>query len=288
MAVNPAVAEQFFNYVGRHVVCLAVQIVDIDANGKPSDEERFIACSGFVMSFGKMWFFVTAGHILNALDEGIAAKRISITSCCFADYFGEGAKFKMPLPFSYEAAKKGHIDDRGIGLDIGLIYLSPLFREAFKKNSIIPICEADWIDLHTVQIAKFYLVGFPTEIVNQQTPTAPRGQSIVGNVRQVALPVRQITDRAEIPSHLIVPNSVLDWFIGKIECAKIDDIDGMSGGPIVGFSVEPDGSGRYWYVALQSAWFKSERIILACPLPIFAAIVSQLFEDHGITEENIA
>src|SRR5260370_32170456 len=187
-----------------------------------------------------MWFFVTAGHVLRDIDEGTKNKKISITSCCFADYFGLGAKVRIPTPFAYESAVKGYIDDKAIGLDIGLIYLPPLYREGFKKNSIIPISEVDWIHQHKIEFKKYYILGFPKEIVDQQTPTAPRGQKITGNVRPMLIPVRSISDAKEIPPNVHTPKSELDWFVGKIESSNVRSIEGMSGGPIIGLRPEPD------------------------------------------------
>jgi hypothetical protein len=76
--------------------------------------------------------------------------------------------------------------------------------------------------------------------------------------------------------------------MGRVSSAKAPNIKGMSGGPILGLRGTPDGGLRYWVVALQSRWFEQSRIILGCPVPLFATIVQQLLVEHRINHENIA
>ena len=172
--VSDQVAQHFFDYVGRHLVCLAMQVITIK-DGKPEDEEEFWAFSGFVMSFKGMWFFITAGHILKAVDDRLKDKTLAITGCRFADYFGMGTTVPLPTPFDYESAVKGYIDDDSVGLDIGMIYLSPLYREGFKKNGIIAIWDQDWVHQHKVEFTKYYMLGFPTGDREERNPeSSPR------------------------------------------------------------------------------------------------------------------
>ena len=54
---------------------------------------------------------------------------------------------------------------------------------------------------------------------------------------------------------------------------KLTDIDGMSGGPIFAIKWIDSQNIRYWVVAVQSSWLRSERILAACPiLPLVNAI----------------
>ena len=52
----------------------------------------------------------------------------------------------------------------------------------------------------------------------------------------------------------------------------MDDIAGMSGGPIFGVKLV-DGRLRYWVIGIQSSWVERSRVICFCPsLPFFALI----------------
>ncbi|WP_442580324.1 hypothetical protein ACSBOB_33590 [Mesorhizobium sp. ASY16-5R] len=49
---------------------------------------------------------------------------------------------------------------------------------------------------------------------------------------------------------------------------------GMSGGPVFGFAGN-EKELRYWIVALQSAWLKDTRTTFACPVPVFAPLLTE-------------
>ena len=45
----------------------------------------------------------------------------------------------------------------------------------------------------------------------------------------------------------------------RVRDLGVDDIAGMSGGPVLGFKRMPDGSLRSWVVGVQSGWVRSRR-----------------------------
>ena len=65
-------------------------------------------------------------------------------------------------------------------------------------------------------------------------------------------------------------------FIGKLDERISIDIKGMSGGPIFGFKKDCDN--RYWVVAIQSSWIADRKLTFACPVPVFAQIVQNVYE----------
>jgi hypothetical protein len=174
--VTEAAAEHLFAHVCRHLVCLAVQYVELDEKGCPKGQEKFIAYSAFVMSMNDRWFLVTAGHALKELDSLLDARRIKITSCCIADYFGKDAKVHYPTPFPYdESSPRWSIDDRLLGLDLGLVYLRKLYRDGMEANGIMPVSERNWVRQHEVAFDAYYILGFPKELVDQHTKPADLG-----------------------------------------------------------------------------------------------------------------
>jgi hypothetical protein len=63
------------------------------------------------------------------------------------------------------------------------------------------------------------------------------------------------------------------WFIGYVPPGQgVDNIKGMSGGPIFGFRIRGDEL-HYRIAAIQSRWWANSRIILGCPVPIFSYTV---------------
>jgi hypothetical protein len=49
----------------------------------------------------------------------------------------------------------------------------------------------------------------------------------------------------------------------------LDDIDGMSGGPILAFKPDAEGRQRYWVVAVPSGWHRPTWTIAACAIQEF-------------------
>jgi hypothetical protein len=265
----------------RHVVCLAIQYVALDGNGKPVGMEHFLAISGFIMLFRDRCFLVTAGHALEDLDKPLKQRRIQITSCCIADYFGSGAKVHQPMPFHYDdQTVKGYINNSDIGLDVGLIYLRDFYRSSLEANGIVPIVEADWRNADSIPFEVFVVLGFPKEWVDQATKSVEQGKSITATVPMAVISVDLIQDDSLIPSSVSLPQSQLPWFVGKIIQTSIPSIVGMSGGPIMGFARTPEGV-KYWPVALQSAWYEQSRIILACPLPVVSLHCCRVQDSQG-------
>jgi hypothetical protein len=267
----------------RHVVCLAIQYVALDTDGKPVGKEHFLAISGFIMLFRGRCFLVTAGHALEDLDKLLTQRKIKITGCCIADYFGSGAKIRQPMPFHYDdQTVRGYVNNSEMGLDVGLIYLREFYRRSLEANGIIPIVEADWRDVYAIPFEGFVVLGFPKEWVDQATKSVEQGESITATVPMAVIPVDLIQDQSLIPANVQLPESKLPWFVGRIVQKNAPSIVGMSGGPIMGFARMPEGV-KYWPVALQSGWYEQSRIILACPLPVFGTIIDHLLEKNGMS-----
>lgn len=269
-------AEHIFDHLCRHVVCLTIRYTLLDNRGKAYGKERFLAYSGFVMSINGIWSLVTAGHVLKSLDDYLANKQIKIVSCSLVDYFGKGAAVRSPTPFPIEDTPKAYIDDADLGLDIGLIYLRPLIQQGLEANHILPIREENWVRQHTVEFQAYTLLGFPSELVNQHTKPVDPGEPMNAVVAPVIIGTKRIENPdTELPSSVKIPPSKFPWFIGQLIPPQTPNIVGMSGGPIFGLRGTSDGGLRYWVVAMQSRWFEQCRIILGCPVPIFADLVSQ-------------
>jgi hypothetical protein len=235
---------------------------------------RFFTCSGFVILFQGSWFFITAGHVLKEeIDANVQKARIRIVSACLADYFGPDAKVFRPTIFDYAGTERIYVDDRKLGLDLGMMYLRPYLQMNLEANGVVPISEENWLRQHEVNFEAFGILGFPSNLVESFRRTGDFGEEIVGLVRPAFVGVQRLDD---MPEHM--EKSELPWLVGQISPnADPNRIKGMSGGPIFGLRQSADGSLRYWVVALQS-WVKG-RIILGCPVPVFMGILERSFQD---------
>jgi hypothetical protein len=116
----------------------------------------------------------------------------------------------------------------------------------------------------------YKMLGVPTHLC--QFSISPGGE-FSGGIQTVMIALERI-DPSSIPNPL--PDG---WFVGRLYPeVKIDDIAGMSGGPIYGFRKNDDGQWVYHVVALQSRWRKTSRVIFGCPVPLFAEWMHKTLE----------
>jgi len=268
-------AGRLVTYLSKHLVCLAVNYVALDADGRPVDQVQFLACSGFVVVFHGSWFFVTAGHILKEdLDENVEAGRLRIINTAFADYFGPDARANMPTMFDYSETERFYVDDRAFGLDLGVMYLRPYLQRHLEANGVMPVSEENWLRQHQVAFDGFAVLGFPSQFVTSVPQKGDFGQEALALVQPTLVFLEKL---AAMPEG--VEESDLPWFIGKAKLrGGLTSMKGMSGAPILGWRVSPGQQLRYWIVALQSRWLPERRLVLGCPVPVFMGILEDSFQ----------
>jgi hypothetical protein len=266
-----AAKRQILAYFGNHLVSLAGSYVEIDVAGRDVGQEKFFAYSGFIMSVRGVWCLVTAGHCLENLDQPLRAKRIRLTNCVLADYFGDAPRVREPMPFDYDGAQALAVHDLAAGLDFGLLPLRPFYRMSLEANGIRAISEENWVAQEPDACDFFAILGLPECLVSDPSALVPHGDRVAGVVSPTLVwvnPVRLPPDE--------IPPATFPWFIGRVGCATaLPSIVGMSGGPIFGFKKGEDGMLRYWIVAVQSRWRESARITFGCPVRTFATLVEQ-------------
>jgi hypothetical protein len=276
-------ARKLVTYLSRHLVCLAINYIRLDPQGRDVGETKFAAYSGFVVLFHDSWLLITAGHVLEEeLDDNVRDRQIRIVNSILAGYFGPNPKDFNPTYFDYEDTPKFYIDDRRFGLDLGLLYLRPYPVQHLSATGVVPVSEENWLHQHKVAFDYYGLLGFPSHLVNSSRRQGEFGDEIVGLVQPTFVWVEKLN---EIPEK--VEHSELPWFVGQIHPnADLPSIRGMSGGPIFGLKITPDRRIRYWIVALQSWWDKEKRIIFGCPVPVFMGLLENGFQESTEDREG--
>jgi hypothetical protein len=265
-----------YGHMCRHLVGIGIEYIDLDQSGKSIDGLlHFLMVSAFATSFHGGWFLVSAGHVFeDALDTPIAEGKRRVERCYLADFFGKDATIRNPTPFYYDSdLPRRYVYDRDWGMDIGIIPLSYLFQQGLEKNGIQPFSEQDWITQHRIDFEHFAVLGFPDSIVQEHSKPIPIGRQLQASVAPVLVGIEPIK-RSDVPDSVEFPNSELPWFIGRILPKNAPHFAGMSGAPIFGMVKQPNGGLKYWPVAVQSSCFHRHRIILGCPVAIFARMLS--------------
>jgi hypothetical protein len=262
--------EEAVRFFCRHLVSLSGWYQPIDAKGKTTGETQFFSYSGFIISFKGVWNFVTAGHVLDELEQNLSDKTIKVSEFVLVDKFGLDSKSSLPIPFDYINAPKLPVYDKKAGLDFGLVILSPIYRGLLRANGIVPVTEEDWKNQPDEFSEKYIMLGLPQQFIKSKIIGSKSDERVIGSVVPAAISLTRLNEDL-----IDIPKTDYPRFIGKLPDKDylIEDITGMSGGPIIGFNKTLD---RYWIVAIQSSWLSERRITFGCPIPIFAKIVEDL------------
>jgi hypothetical protein len=266
--------DRLYGYFCRHLVSLCVWCHTIDSDGKRTGPNQLHAYPGFIFSVRGIWNFVTAGHALQELDDFVTAKKIVVDNCVLIDSFGDEHISNRNIPFTFAQSPKFYIFNEAAGLDFGLIALSPLYQELLKANHIVPISKSNVKQQPQIDFTgKHLMLGLPREVIKTEFIATNKGTYAKGYVAPVLISVTAITEPPENSLNTTFPR-----FIAKIDDpCPIDSVEGMSGGPIFGFSENYE---QYWIVAIQSSWLPQQRIVFGCPVLVFATFVEEVLGDE--------
>lgn len=246
-----------YNFLAQHLVALEGSYEYLGSDKRPTGSFGHFLYSGFVMSLRGQWLLVTAGHILQDLQERLEKRQVELLSCYLIDYFGPNAKSHSPIPFTFKAAPNFHVHDEDMGLDFGLIRLSGYYQGLLEKNRIVPFTERDWAPSET--LFNFYMmIGIPESFIDVK----PDETHFDVVFRAAIVAVSPENDPPESMQRKF------PRFVGRLgNIAPLETMRGMSGAPILGFAKENNGY-RYRVVAIQSSWLKPD-LIAGCPVGIF-------------------
>jgi hypothetical protein len=255
----------------RHLVSLSGWYQTIDSDGNPTGQEQFFSYSGFVISIQGVWNFVTAGHILVDLEEHLQNKTIKVRKYVLVDKFGPDAKSHDPIPFDYENAPKLPVHDIELGLDFGLVMLSPMYRGLLIANGIVPVSEEKWKNIPDDLLNQYIMIGLPQELIQTRVVKERENSKIIGSVAPAGIGIERLDIAPDDMQKTKYPRFV--GKLGQVDKSLVNDISGMSGGPIIGFNKQWN---QYWIVAVQSSWLPERRITFGCLVSVLAQLVDEM------------
>lgn len=248
------------NRFSHHCVCLNWTDQEVTGGIYLPTTSECLSVTAFVASVRGRWFMITAGHVLKAIEQRLASGR-RITTFGISDHWHQTAAFRDAVPFDYENAIKGMLDDDELGVDFGFIEVGTLVSENLKANGVIPINEERWMNV-PLDLEFFYVLGLPTERKSVKEQRSLTGAQYKQRASLLAHPVRRMM---RVPKTF---RSSLPRFYGQLfddgNATPLTDVDGMSGGAIFGFRRDFEKTGDYWLVAVQSCWWPQSRVIAGC------------------------
>jgi hypothetical protein len=145
------------------------------------------------------------------------------------------------------------------GLDYGAYLLDPMALMALSQNGIVPIEEAQWNADDLPDFPFWTLVGLPTQFATLRHDGPSKKSHVTVHVTGLHDRPAGLNDKKHqrLFAHVEF-QSVAEW-------GRDFDIGGMSGGPIFGTRVPPQGdSYDYRLIGIQSCWNEQEHVAI-CP-----------------------
>lgn len=284
---SPDIADQILDQLRTHLVGLSwLDVLSEPRKGKKSRERghpEAFAVSSFVLSVQDQWFLCTAGHVLHDFERRLEAGRQLVKSRLI-DIGTRPGGFPA-VPFDFGPSQCMYVDDKELGLDYGAVPLRPLYRAQLEQGGVIPLSERAWSD-PPKRADAYFMLGYPTTAKSIEIETTAHG----GNVRvELNTPLVPLVEAQHVPDCLQTGTS---RFYGRVPVVtgnangrrlEMNDIDGMSGGPI--FAVKwGDDRFRYWLVAVQSAWERTSRVLAGCLVHPFAAAIAKRLREIGVDD----
>lgn len=254
--------ERFVRYLSHWLVSLGC----ISVSSKlilPSKEHKFFT-SCFVMEIEGRWCIVTAGHVLNKIDEYVKSWTNLTHRFVLYDSFGTFTTRVGLMEFDYREPVMR--EDRPSGLDFGAILLTPSEQATLRGHGVFAVEEPYWNQDLPPRFQEFALLGLPLQNMKLDNPGEAGFQPVYLRVEPTSdLPgdYKQHTD----PVH----------YFKVMEPSRPDlDIEGMSGCPVFAFH-KPIGSDDYKTIifAMQNSWFKNRRVLAASSLRFAGNLLRQ-------------
>jgi hypothetical protein len=243
LGFNPERLERFI----PHVVAILYYVFPPEGG-----ERKQSVGSGVLFQVGANVWLVTAGHVVKDLRDWNALGRLSHVRLCDSWRDSEGVADPIYLPVKDVDPSAWVIfgtDENPP--DLGAIKLQNNLVDQLKAGRVEIIEARDWANIPQ-QLDFYKLLGSPGQLTNET---------------EVGLAMFRLE---KISRPEAAPKTEFDRFYGQLFTNQerqpggvdIEKIEGVSGGPIIGFKELVNGS-AYWIVAIQSTWFTECKIVTA-------------------------
>lgn len=276
--------EKLLDFFCQHLVSLAWYEGIPDQDGSPTGDPPFCMASGFVLEAAEEYWLVTAGHVFSGFDQRRAKKGVAAFLPRLVDLWGSNATTVVaspyPFPFFDDDVQRVVLDRDEDGLDFALVRIPHLVSKALS-STVMPFRRVDWLDHGDGPFDRIMMLGTPNELKSQFRWENRDSQFVRSRLWPIGLMLDELT-REEAG----IKKTKFPQFIGRISSeASISNIEGMSGGPILGIRFQPDGSVRYYPLAVQSRWIARKRIVIGTNVSVIGAMTEMYLLQQGSSDQ---
>lgn len=215
-------------------------------------------------------FLLTSGHWLKHEETGVErllAAGYRIDKVFLVDAFA--GHTGSPLPFSFDNADWLAIYSDAEGLDFAALAVHPFHRRGLESAGVSAI------ELHATEPAEFHddsqlaLVGVPAESFEKKGADTAMKLVLVPLTAYAGdtLTAKGDSVLAQMPTN---PDGAAH---------RVEDVVGMSGGPIFPIVTKAGKHKKYWLVGIQSGWYANSRVVRFCPIHAFVAALEEVVEE---------
>jgi hypothetical protein len=137
LARNPS---RILQHLARHV--LALTWVDVPTGAAPNADRQGFIATGFFLATGKCCYWVTAGHVITAIQQRFNSGRQPTIARFLNGWQGTGRPHVTPFPLM--ALPHFSFDHETFGFDFGAILLDTHLARLLVKAGAVPLRPSMW------------------------------------------------------------------------------------------------------------------------------------------------
>ena len=257
---KPGVIEFLFREFRQFVIGLLISY-------SSNDVSTYRFYTGFLLENKEHLFWMTAGHIIDQIDQILQAGNKISSMRWFDGYPKEGAE-TIPINF-HSLRKKSWIS---LGIDAGVIDISLLEKENILKNNLVnPMNKQIWDQVEQAKPEGYFVVGFP-RIFNNYNERPAQKNKVLKSIRAdyACIPLDKLAFPVNDPNTEFFDKP--DAFYGQLIDQQLDPVDFvhsiqyMSGSPIFSIERTQEVNILYRLVGIQKKWLPESRRICAEPI----------------------
>jgi hypothetical protein len=250
--------NQSVGFFTRHLVPIYLEL-------RKGDAAHQMVLSAFAFAALGRWMLVTAGHCITYIEE-LRACGWHVEKARLLDGLNAQAKHERAYPFDYDSFRPTMLGADPT-FDYGILIPTRTAALAMKANNVVPFSEASWGQKRR-DFEVYKVLGVPAQLVGSN-PNAL-------NITTVFQRLDRLKRRPEGFAETEAP-----MFYGRLLGDSRVKLQGMSGGPIIGF-VDEGGRQRYWLVAMLVSTVRTKYVsgMLMQPLGRFIHERAQAFADE--------
>lgn len=271
-----AVCLSLRNWFEHHIVGLHVGYF---YKGEPMDR----LFTGFLVQHRGLTFWVTAGHVIEHLEELIDNPDLTPDHAGWMDR--SPVSLGGPIPVCISDLTMGRL--RPNQPDVGFVLLNQLTISALVANTNVEFVDSQiWLNHESAKADGYYVLGYPREWLK----TTGRFKDENGQMRRslnmgvACLPITPVQDLGRGENAPLDPpfwGCEHSMYAKLMPCSDtnrhvVNNIDGMSGGPVLSIECSTTGDLTYRLFGIQSAWQSRPKIVKATRVGVLDTIVEHV------------